>query len=63
MKIDIIHLGCKTIKDTIKYWQYYLIDREFVVCSDHKLLVNLIAKSRTDETLGDLVHYLFQFNF
>lgn len=62
-KLDIIHLECKAIKDAIKYWQYYLIGREFSVCSDHKPLENLRTKSRTDEILGDLIHYLSQFNF
>lgn len=62
-KMDIIHLECKAIKESIKYWQYYLIGREFSVCSDHKPLENLRTKSRTDEILGDLVHYLSQFNF
>jgi len=62
-KMDIIQLECKAIKDAIKYWQYYLIGREFIVYSDHKPLENLKTKSRTDEVLGDLVHYLSQFNF
>lgn len=62
-KMDIIHLECKAIKEALKYWQYYLIGREFTVCSDHKPLENLKTKSRTDEILGDLVHYLSQFNF
>lgn len=57
-KMDIIHLECKAIKDAIKYWQYNLIGREFNVCSDHKPLRNLKTKFRTDEILGDLVHYL-----
>jgi hypothetical protein len=63
LKMDVIHLECKAIKDAIKYWQYYLIGREFFVCTDHKPLENLTTKSRTDEILGDLVHYLSQFNF
>jgi transposase InsO family protein len=62
-KLDIIHLECKAIKEAIKYWQFYLIGREFTVYSDHKPLENLRTKSRTDEILGDLVHYLSQFNF
>lgn len=62
-KMKIIYLECKAIKDAIKYWQYYLIGREFIVCSDHKPLENLRTKSRTDEILGDLIHYLSQFNF
>ena len=60
---DTIHLECKAIKEAIKYWQYYLIGRTFTVCSDHKPLQNLRTKSRTDELLGHLVHYLLQFNF
>lgn len=60
---DIIHLECQAIKDAIKYWQYYLIGRQFTVFSDHKPLENLKTKARTDERLGDLIHYLSQFNF
>lgn len=62
-RLDIIHLECKAIKDAIKFWQYYLIGRQFTVCSDHKPLENLKTKARTDEILGDLILYLSQFNF
>lgn len=62
-KMEVIHLECKAIKDAIKYWQFYLIGREFTVYSDHKPLENLRTKARTDETLGDLIHYLSQFYF
>lgn len=62
-KMEVIYLECRAIKDAIKFWQYYLIGREFLVYSDHKPLENLRTKSRTDERLGDLVHYLSQFNF
>uniref|UniRef100_A0A1B6CSL2 RNA-directed DNA polymerase n=1 Tax=Clastoptera arizonana TaxID=38151 RepID=A0A1B6CSL2_9HEMI len=62
-KFDVIHLECKAIKDSIKFWQYYLIGQKFTVCSDHKPLENLRTKARTDEILGDLIFYLSQFNF
>lgn len=62
-RFDIIHLECLATKDSIRYWQYYLIGRQFTVFNDHKPLENLKTKARTDERLGDLMHYLFQFNF
>lgn len=62
-RFDIIHLECKAIKEAIKFWQYYLIGRQFTVCSDHKPLENIKTKARTDEILGDLIFYLSQFNF
>ncbi|GBP53095.1 hypothetical protein EVAR_43381_1 [Eumeta japonica] len=37
--------------------------KEFVIYSDHKPLENLNIKARTDEELGDLMHYLSQYNF
>ena len=62
-KKEIIYLECLAIKEAILYWQYYLIGKEFIVTSDHKPLLNLRSKSRTDEALGDLILYLSQYNF
>ncbi|KPJ14174.1 Retrotransposable element Tf2 155 kDa protein type 1 [Papilio machaon] len=58
-----IYLECLAIKEAIKYWQYWLIGKSFIVYSDHKPLENLNIKSRTDEELGDLTYYLSQFDF
>lgn len=63
MKKEIIYLECLAIKEAIVYWQHYLIGKEFIVTSDHKPLLNLRSKSRTDEALGDLILYLSQYNF
>ena len=63
MKKEIIYLECLAIKEAALYWQYYLIGKEFIVSSDHKPLLNLKSKSRTDEALGDLILYLSQYNF
>lgn len=62
-KLGAIYLECKAIKDAIRHWHYYLIGRAFTVCTDHRPLVNLKTKARTDELLGDMVFYLSQFNF
>lgn len=43
-KMEVIYLECRAIKDEIKYWKYYLIDREFLIYSDHKPLENLRCK-------------------
>jgi len=58
-----IYLECLAIKEAIKYWQYWLIGRSFIVYSDHKPLENLNIKSRTDDELGDLTYYLSQYDF
>lgn len=58
-----IYLECMAIKETIMYWQYWLIGRKFTVITDHKPLENLRVKARTDEELGDLVYYLSQYDF
>ncbi|KAK7871567.1 hypothetical protein R5R35_010364 [Gryllus longicercus] len=58
-----IYLECLAIKEAVKYWQHWLLGREFLVYSDHKPLENLNIKARTDEELGDLTYYLSQYNF
>lgn len=58
-----IYLECLAIKEAVKYWQHWLMGKEFVVYSDHKPLENLNIKARTDEELGDLTYYLSQYNF
>lgn len=58
-----IYLECLAIKEAIKYWQYWLIDKSFIVYSDHKPLENLNIKSRPDEDLGELTYYLSQYDF
>lgn len=58
-----IYLECLAIKECVKYWQHWLMGKEFVVYSDHKPLENLNIKVRTDEELGDLTYYLSQYNF
>ncbi len=58
-----IYIECIAIREAIKYWQYWLIGRQFTVFSDHKPLENLRIKARTDEELGDLLHNLLQYDF
>ena len=58
-----IHLECLAIKEAIQYWQHWLIGRHFTVLSDHKPLESMRVKARTDEILGDLMHYLSQYDF
>lgn len=58
-----IYLECLAIKETVKYWQYWLIGKSFIVYSDHKPLENMNLKSRTDDELGDLTFYLSQYDF
>lgn len=58
-----IYIECLAIKEAIRYWQHWLIGRAFTIFSDHKPLESMNIKSRTDEELGDLMHYLSQYNF
>ena len=58
-----MYLECLAIKEAVKYWQHWLMGKEFEVYSDHKPLENLNIKARTDEELGDLTYYLSQQNF
>lgn len=58
-----IYLECLAIKEALRYWQYWLINKSFTIFSDHKPLENMNIKSRTDEELGDLTYYLSQYNF
>lgn len=58
-----IYLECLAIKQAIKYWQYWLLDKSFEVYSDHKSLENMNIKSRPDEELGELTYFLSQYNF
>lgn len=58
-----IYIECLAIKEAIKYWQHWLIGRKFTLFSDHKPLENMNIKARTDEELGDLTHYLSQYDF
>ncbi|KAL3279587.1 hypothetical protein HHI36_017093 [Cryptolaemus montrouzieri] len=49
------------IKEAVKYWQHWLIGKHFKVFSDHKPLERMNIKARTDEELGDLAYYQFDF--
>ena len=57
-----IFLECLAIKESIKFWQHWLIGNHFTIYTDHKPLEKLNVKNRTDEELGDMLHYLSQYN-
>ena len=58
-----IFLECLAIKESLKFWQHWLIGNAFIVYTDHKPLENLNIKNRTDDELGDMTLYLSQYNF
>lgn len=58
-----IFLECLAIKECLKFWQHWLLGNFFTVYTDHKPLEKLNVKNRTDEELGDMIHYLSQYNF
>ena len=57
-----IFLECLAIKESLKFWQHWLLGNSFTVYTDHKPLEKLNVKSRTDDELGDMIHYLSQYN-
>lgn len=58
-----IFLECLAIKEALKFWQYWLMGRKFVVITDHKPLEGRELRTRPDEELGDMTHFLSQFDF
>jgi transposase InsO family protein len=58
-----IYIESIAVRESIRYWRYWLIGRHFTVITDHKPLENLNLKARTDEELGDLANELLQFDF
>lgn len=58
-----IYLECFAMKEAVKYWQHWLIGKQFTIYSDHKPLENMNIKCRTDEELGELTYYLSQYDF
>lgn len=58
-----IYLECLAIKEAIQYWQYRLMGKRFTIFTDHKPLLKLNIKSRTDEELGNMTFLLSQYNF
>lgn len=58
-----IFLECLAIKESLKFWQHWLLGKSFTIYTDHKPLENLNIKNRTDDELGDMTHYLSQYNF
>ena len=62
MKKEVMYIECLAMKEAIVYWQYLLIGKKFTVITDHKPLLNLKTKARTDEAIGDLMLYLTQYD-
>ena len=58
-----IYLECLAIKEAVKYWQHWLMGKQFTIYTDHKPLENMNIKARPDEELGDLMYYLSQYDF
>ena len=58
-----IYIEGLAVRESVKFWRYWLLGRHFKVVTDHKPLENLNLKSRTDEELGDLANYLLQYDF
>ena len=58
-----IYIESLAIRESIRYWKYWLIGRKFHIVTDHKPLAGLNLKARPDEELGDLANKLLQFDF
>lgn len=57
-----IFLECLAIKESLKFWQHWLIGNTFTIYTDHKPLEDLNIKNRTDDELGEMSHYISQYN-
>lgn len=57
-----VFLECLAIKESIKFWQHWLIGNYFTVYTDHRPLEKLNIKNRPDDELGDMSLYLSQYN-
>ncbi|CAH2095762.1 unnamed protein product [Euphydryas editha] len=57
-----IFLECLAIKESIKFCQHWLIGNYFTVYTDHKPLEKLNIRNKPDDELGDMSHYLSQYN-
>lgn len=57
-----VFLECLAIKESIKFWQHWLIGNYFTVYTDHKPLEKLNIRNRPDDELGDMSLYLSQYN-
>lgn len=57
-----IFLECLAIRESIKFWQHWLIGNHFTIYTDHKPLEKLNIRNRPDDELGDMSHYLSQYN-
>lgn len=58
-----VFLECLAIKESLRYWHYWLINMNFEVHTDHKPLENLNIHSQTDEEFRHMMFYLSQYNF
>jgi len=58
-----IFLECFAIKESILYWQYYLMGKKFTIFSDHKPLENFNIKNCQDPELLIILEYISNFNF
>ena len=57
-----VFLECLAIKESIKFWQHWLIGNYFTVYTDHKPLEKLNIRNRPDDELGEMSLYLSQYN-
>lgn len=63
VKKKAVFLECLAVKECVRFWQYWLLGNHFSIITDHKPLENLRVMVRTDEELGDMIHFLSQFDF
>lgn len=58
-----IFIECLAIKEAILYWQFHLIDKKFIVFSDHRPLENFNIRKSNDVELLQILNYISQFDF
>ena len=57
-----IYLESLAIKEAIQYWQYYLMDKKFIIYTDHKPLEHFNIKNCQDPELREILNYISQYN-
>lgn len=58
-----IFLECLAIKESILYWQYYLMGYKFTIFSDHKPLENFNIKKSQDPEMLPILNFISNFDF
>jgi len=63
MTEEAIFFGILAIKEAVKFWRYWLMRQRFRVIIDQKPVEGKESRSRPNEELRLMIHFLSQFDF